>query len=176
MKAVKLVVAAVFLLSLAARAQEQPSSPPEEQPPSQDQQFPSRRPTLGPAPAPSLYGPKTSSTTDAHKLLRVHKIYIERMDNALDEKLTERLATSRRFQLVGERKEADAVLRGTCFDSRRLKLLRSEVYLNDPRGAPIWQDSLRRPFNPPALATAVSDTANLIASHLSESLTEAERH
>ena len=48
--------------------------------------------------------------------------------------------------------------------------------LNDRGGAPIWQDSLRRPFNPPALATAVSDTANLIASHLSESVAEAEHH
>jgi hemolysin activation/secretion protein len=176
MKAVEFVAAAVFLLSLAAPAQEQPSSSPEEQRPQQGQQSQPRRPTLGPAPAPSLYGPKTSSTTDPRKLVRVHKIYIERMDNALDEKLTERLANSRRFQLVGERKEADAVLRGTCFDSRRLKLLRSEVYLNDPGGVPIWQDSLRRPLNPPALATAVSDTANLIASHLSESVTEAERH
>jgi hypothetical protein len=175
MRAIKLVLAATFLLGVAGHPQSQPSSQEEERP-AQDKPAPAQRPTLGPAPAPSLYGPKTSSTTDVHKLVRVRKIYIERMDNALDEKLTERLANSRYFQLVGDRKEADAVMRGTCFDSRRLKLLRSEVYLNDRGGAPIWQDSLRRPFNPPALATAVSDTANLIASHLSESVAEAERH
>lgn len=175
MRAIKLVLAVTVLLSVAGHPQSQPSSK-EEEPPAQDKPAPTQRPTLGPAPAPSLYGPKTSSTTDANKLVHVRKIYIERMDNALDEKLTERLANSRIFQLVGDRKEADAVMRGTCFDSRRLKFLRSEVYLNDRGGTPIWQDSLRRPFNPPALATAVSDTANLIASHLSESLAEAGRH
>ena len=175
MRSIKLVLAATVLLSAAGHPQSQPSSK-EEVPPAQDKPAPTQRPTLGPATAPSLYGLKTSSISDAHRLVHVHKIYIERMDNALDEKLTERLATFQRFQLVGDRKEADAVMRGTCFDSRRLKFLRSEVYLNDRGGAPIWQDSLRRPFNPPALATAVSDTANLIASHLSESVAEAEHH
>jgi hemolysin activation/secretion protein len=159
-------------------------SPQEEQRPQQDQQQqqqqqppPQRRPTLGPSRTPpSLSGPKTASTTDPRKLARVRTIYIERIDNALDEKLTAALAKIRRFRFVGERKEADAIMNGTCFDSRRLKLLRSEVYLHDQSGASIWQDSVRRPIKPPTIEVAATETADVIAAHLSESLTEAERH
>ncbi|MFB3923855.1 MAG: hypothetical protein ACE145_19195 [Terriglobia bacterium] len=141
---------------------------------SQQQQAPQRRPTLGPAPAPSLYGPRTSNTTDARKLLRVRNIFVERIDNSLGEKLMEGLAKTRRFHIVADRKEADAVIRGTCFDQRRLKIVRSEVYLNDTSGASIWQDSVRRPFNPPTLDAAVGETATLILSHLTESVSDAE--
>lgn len=74
------------------------------------------------------------------------------------------------------RNEADAVLRGSCADLRRLKTVRSEVYLNErSSGESIWQDSVRRPFNPPTLDRAVTETALLIVEHLSESLQAAGR-
>ena len=172
----------LFLLAaVGAWTQETQPQPKQDEPnPQADQQAPPqqppKRPTLGPAPAPTLYGPKTSTTADPRRLSRVKKIYIERMDNALDERLIEALAKARRFRIVGDRKEADAVLRGTCFDARRLKVLRSEVYLNEVSGASIWQDSIRRPINPPKIEVAVSETATIIVSHLSDSLLEAERH
>jgi len=181
MKFHSLCLTVVFLvLGLAAQAQQEQTPPPEERPSEQQQDQPSqppqpqKRPTLGPAPAPTLYGPRTSNTIDARKLLRVRKIYVERIDNSLGEKLAEGLAKTRRFHIVADRKEADAVMRGTCFDQRRLKVVRAEVYLNDLSGASIWQDSVRRPFNPPPLEAAVGDTATLILSHLTESLTDAE--
>jgi len=98
------------------------------------------------------------------------------MDNNLHEKLIAALAKTRRFELVGNYKDADAVMRGTCLDMRRLKLLRSEVYLNELHGASIWQDNVRRPINPPTVKKAVAETAEMIAAHLKESLIEAERH
>ena len=132
-----------------------------------------QRPTLGPQ-TPSLHGPRTSTTTDARKLARVQAIFVERMDNKFSEKLAEGLSKMGRFRVVASRKEADAVLRGTCFDSRRLKNVHSEVYLNDQSGgASIWQDSVRRPFNPPPLEAVVSETAQLILGHLKESVQEA---
>ena len=73
MRAIKLVLAATVLLSVAGYPQSQPSSQEEERP-AQDKPAPTQRPTLGPAPAPSLYGPKTSSTTDANRLVHVRKI------------------------------------------------------------------------------------------------------
>ena len=184
MKTIILSGALLMAMSAVARPQGAPTSSPQvEQRPPQDQQQqqqqppPQKRPTLGPSTnAPSLSGPRTASTTDARKLARVRTIYIERIDNALDEKLTAALAKIRRFRFVGERKEADAIMNGTCFDSRRLKLLRSEVYLHDQSGASIWQDSVRRPIKPPSIEVAATETADVIAAHLSESLTEAERH
>ena len=108
--------------------------------------------------------------------MRVKRIYVERMDNGLHETLIPILTRMKRFELVGDYKDADAVMRGTCLDMRRLKLLRSEVYLNEVHGASIWQDSVRRPINPPAVKAAVAETADIIAAHLAESLLEAERH
>lgn len=175
-----LCLAASMLMGVAAWAQKEQPPPREEHPPdqqqdqSQQQQQPQKRPTLGPAPAPSLYGPKTSNTIDARRLLRVRKIFVERIDNLLGERIMEGLAKTSRFHIVADRKEADAVMRGTCFDQRRLKVVRSEVYLNDPTGASIWQDSVRRPFNPPKLEAAVGESATLILTHLTESVNEAE--
>jgi hypothetical protein len=167
-----MICAAAWPQEAQTQSQQEDPKPPSDQkaPP------PQKRPSLGPAPAPTLYGPKTSTTADSRRLSQVKKIYIERMDNALDEKLIEEFAKARRFRIVGDRKEADAVLRGTCFDARRLKVLRSEVYLNEVSGAAIWQDSIRRPIHPPAVAVAVSETATMIAAHLNDSLVEAERH
>ena len=172
----------VFLAVTVARAQD--SDPPtggqEATNPPASQQEPSqkpapKRPTLGPPP-PTLHGPKTSTTTDPRRLVRVKKIYVERMENGLHEKLIAELAKIQRFRLVGDYSEADAVMRGTCLDMRRLKTLRSEVYLNEVKGASIWQDNVRRPINPPTVEIAVGETADIIAAHLAESLVEAERH
>ncbi len=172
MKIATLCFALLWGMNAICLPQGQQTSAPEERQASSQQQ---KRPTLGPAPAPSLYGPRTSNTFDPHRLVRVRKIYIERMDNSLDQKLVDLLGKTRRFQIVEARSGADAVLRGTCFDSRRLKQLRSEVYLNDPNGPAIWQDIIHRPLNPPTIEAAVNETANLIVSHLGESVAEAER-
>jgi hypothetical protein len=168
-------VAIPLALSQESDSKREESNPPASQQDKSKKPAP-QRPTLGPATPPSLGGgSKTSSTTDRRRLLRVKKIYVERMDNNLHEKLIAALAKTKRFQLVGDYKEADAVMRGTCLDMRRLKLLRSEVYLNEVHGASIWQDNVRRPINPPAVKAAVAETADIIAAHLGESLIEAER-
>ena len=133
-----------------------------------------KRPTLGETTPGG--GPLTSTTTDPHKLVRVRTVFIENIDNALHEKLTEALAKSGPFRVVAKRSEADALMRGTCFDSRRLKRVHSEVFLTDPRGASIWQDVVRQPFNPPALDKAVSDSASIIVAHLTESIREAQHN
>jgi hypothetical protein len=144
---------------------------PEEQ--QQQQQQPQQRPTLGEA--PSLGGPRNSSTTDIRKLLRVRTVYIETIDNSLNARLAEALSKGGPFRVVAKRTEADAILRGTCFDSRRLKSLHSEVFLTDPHGGPIWTDIVRERFNPPPLDKAVTDSASMIVAHLGESLREAQR-
>lgn len=164
-------LAMMLLPGLTAGAQQD-----QQQPEQREQQQQPRRPTLGPAPAPSLYGPRTSNTIDARKLTRTRSIYVERMDNSLSEKILEGLAKFGRFRVVAERKQADAVLRGTCVSLRRMKALHSEVYLNDLGGASIWQDNVRRPYNPPTLEAAVSETATLIVTHLQDSVLEAEHH
>lgn len=179
MRVAYLCLALMLLPGLAAGTQqEQPQQEqqqPEQQPEQGKQEEQPRRPTLGPAPAPSLYAPRTSTTMDARKLTRVRKIYVERMDNALSEKIMEGLAKSRRFRVVASPHEADAIVRGTCISLRRMKVVHSEVYLNDVNGASIWQDNVRRPYNPPALEAAVGETATLILTHLSESAMEADR-
>ena len=176
MKTWMLILVVLTLVSVSGWTQQQQAQrEQQEQAQQSDQQQSQQRPTLGPAPAPTLHGHKPAAIADREKLVRVKKIYIERMDNSLDEKLTELLAKTRRFQIVGDRKDADAILRGTCFNARRLKILRSEVYLNDVNGASIWLDSIRHPINPPPLKVAVAETATLILTHLNESLIEADR-
>jgi hypothetical protein len=157
-------VVILLLLSsgLAQQAQEQ-------------QEPPQQRPTLGPAPAPSLGGPRTSTTLDAHKLLHIRRLYIERIDNSLSDRLIEDLTKMGRFRIVSQPKDADATLRGSCLDSRRLKRVHSEIFINDPRGGSIWQDTVLRPYNPPSLSQAVDETAQVLVSHLGESISEAER-
>ena len=131
-----------------------------------------QKPTLGKQ-EPSLQGPRSASITDARKLAGVRALYVERIDNSLSERLVEGLAKSGRFRVVAERREADAVLRGTCAEYRRLKTVRTEVYLNDKGGASIWQDNVRRSYNPPTLDKAVTETAEIILAHLVESFLEA---
>ena len=142
----------------------------------QQDQKPQQKPTLGPAPAPTLRGPRNFNIVDARKLSRLRKVYVERMDNKLSDKLMDALAQGGRLQLVVDRKEADAVVHGTCLDSRRLKTVLTEIYINDRvTGDSIWQDRVRRPFNPPPLDKAVGETATLVLQHLQESIEEADR-
>jgi len=119
--------------------------------------------------------PPASATTDLRRLLRIRTIYIESIDNSLSDKLVETLGKWGRFRLVTKAKDADATLRGTCLESRHLKHVHSEVFISDRNGASIWQDTVFRPFNPPALDQAVSDTANLVEAHLQEAIREGDR-
>jgi hypothetical protein len=162
MKRFPAIVALIFFSCLAAGAQEKKEE---------------KRPTLGPQPAPSLEGPVNAVTTDPARLHQVRKIYIEAIDNRLSDKLLDALGKSGRFQIVAECDQADAVIRGTCFDSRRLKTLHSEVFLSDRlTGKSIWQDSIHVPYNPPSLPKAVEATADAIIKHLAVSVMRAEAH
>ncbi len=108
--------------------------------------------------------------------MRIRNVYVEHIDNLLGEKLSDGLSKTGRFRVVANRNAADAVLRGTCNDMRRLRAVHSEVYLNDRgSGASIWQDIVRHPYNPPPLAKAVDDTAMEILTHLEDSVKEADR-
>ena len=178
MRANRVVLVLVVVLG-CARAWGQDEKPPtlgkepEDQQQQQQQPQQQQKPTLGEA--PSLGGPRNSTTTDIRKLLRVRTVYIETIDNSLNERLAEAFSKTGPFRVVAKRNEADAILRGTCFDSRRLKSLHSEVFLTDSRGGPIWSDIVRQPFNPPPLDKSVTDSASLIVTHLGESLREAQR-
>lgn len=134
-----------------------------------------QRPTLGPS-EPSLRGPSSATTADRRRLLAVRKIYIERIDNKLSDKIMEELSKSSMFRVVDKSDEADAILRGTCFRSRRLKRLHSEVYLTDrANGSSIWQDIVYVPWDPPGLNKAVDKSAAEIVTHLFQSMRQAER-
>lgn len=141
-----------------------------------DQQ--TERPTLRPRNAPpgEISAPDNSTTSDPPRLLQIQTVYIENIDNYLSEKLVESLDKLGRFRLVTNPKHADALIRGTCLESRRLKHVHSEVYISDRNGAAIWQDSIYRPFNPPSLDQAVTETAELVEVHLGQALRGAERH
>ena len=141
---------------------------------------PGRKPTLGPATGPAVPegGIRTANATDPKKLARIHSLYVERIDNELGDKLVEALGKSGRFRIVTKPKEADATVRGSCLESRRLKSVHSEVFISDRSGASVWQDSIKRPFDPlkpPSLDRAVSETADIVAEHLVESIREAGR-
>lgn len=167
---------AIYLLaSLTMWAQTGQKAPDQSAPQGQPEQQ-NERPTLGPKTGPGLEsGPLTSTTTDLRKLMRIRTLYIENIDNSLSDKLIAALGKWGRFRLVTKAKDADATLRGSCLESRRLKHVHSEVFISDRNGASLWQDSIYRPFNPPALDQAVSDTAELVAAHLERSLQEGER-
>ena len=169
-------LALCLLASLAAWAQAGQNagqSAPQEQPKQQQEE---ERPTLSPRNAPALdSGPLTSTTTDIRKLLRIHTLYIESIDNSLSDKLVESLGKSGRFRLVIKEKDADAIVRGSCLESRRLKRVHSEVFISDRSGASVWQDTIFRPFNPPTLDQAVNDTATLVAAHLERTIRDADR-
>jgi hypothetical protein len=168
------LLAVCFLAGITLWAQEgQKTDQPAPPAPSH---LPEERPTLGPRNGPSeVTGPNSSNTTDLKKLMQIRTLYIERIDNSLSEKLIESIGKSGHFRLVTKVKEADATLRGSCLESRRLKRLHSEVYISDRNGGSIWQDTIYRPFNPPALDKAVTDTATLVAEHLVQTIRQADR-
>ena len=166
----QLAICMLATLAVGAYAGQKP-----DQPAPQDQQQ-EDRPTLGPKTGPELNpGPDTSTTTDVRKLVRIRTLYIEQIDNSLSDKLIDTIGTWGRFHLVTKAKDADATLRGSCLESRRLKHVHSEIFISDRAGGSIWQDTIYRPFNPPALDQAVSDTAAVVKIHLQQSLREAER-
>ena len=166
---------AIFLLAssaIGAQAGQNDNQSAPQEPPQQQQE----RPTLGPKPGPAEpSGPNTSTTNDVRKLMRIHTLYIENIDNSLSDKLAESLEKLGRFRLVTKAKDADATVRGSCLESRRLKHVHSEVFITDRNGASVWQDTIYRPYNPPALDQAVSDTATLVAAHLQQTVREAEQ-
>jgi len=157
------LLALACLLVAVLRAQEA------QQPAAEQEQ----RPTLGRAPGPSTAGPRTSTVNDYRKLMRIRSIYVERMDNALSEKLMASLGKLGRFKITSKPKEADAIMTGSCLESRRLKRLHSEVFIADRGGGSIWQDNIYRPYNPPSLEQAVNETAQVVVEHLGASLNEA---
>jgi hypothetical protein len=133
----------------------------------------SQRPSLGAA--PSLNGPVNAKIINAGQLLRVHKVFVESIDNKLSLKLDQAFGKLGPFQVASSLDQADAVLRGTCFDSPHLKEVHSEVYLTSKTGSAIWQDVIRQPYDPPSLSQVVDETANLVIEHLRQSLQQA-RH
>ena len=131
------------------------------------------KPTLAPKHGPPGSGPPAATVNDYRKLGRIRALYVERMDNNLSDKLVASLGKLGRFKIASNAKEADAFVRGSCMESRRLKRLHTEVSITDRGGASIWQDIVYRPYNPPSLAEAVNETADMIAEQLGESITEA---
>lgn len=180
------IILAVPAMLLAENGQDHPSQQPSQDQTQEQQQPQQKPPTLGKAPddnttrpptlgpAPSLNGPNTAKTNDPHRLLRVRTIYIESIDNSLSDKLAEDISKSGPFRIVASAKEADAVMRGTCLDSVRLKHVHSEVFLSGHNGESIWQDVVRRPYRPPTLEKAVDDTAAAIVGDLRASVREAQ--
>jgi hypothetical protein len=134
-----------------------------------------QRPTLGPS-EPSLNGPSPATTTNQRRLVEVRKIYIEPIDNNLRDKIIQDLSGSSMLRVVDKPEKADAILRGTCFRSRHLKHLHSEVFLSDSiTGNSIWQDVVLVPWDPPALNKAVDKSAGEIVTHLFESIRRAQQ-
>ena len=154
-----------------------PSEPPEQEETPQETAPPSRqRPTLGPAPAPSLGGPRASNIVDPRRLMSIRKVFIQRLDNNLSEKLIAALSKGDLFQVVNKRREADAIFGGSCFEARRIRKVHTEVFLSDRITEKIiWQDVVRQPFNPPPLESAVDATVSEILAHLRLDIREAPR-
>lgn len=129
-----------------------------------------QRPTLGPS-RPSMRGPGSSQTANPRMLVRMRKIYIQRIDHNLNVKLADDLAHVSWIKVVNKPDEADAIVRGTCFSLQRLRRLHAEVYISDRvSGKSIWQDVIRVPYNPPTLSKAVDKAAAEILAHLSQSM------
>lgn len=132
-----------------------------------------QRPTLGPSGsgAPSLRGPVSSRTINRKKLLKMRKIYIQRIDHNLNEILTKDFAHVSWVKVVDEPSKADAIVRGTCFSLRSLKRLHAEIYISDRvTGAAIWEDVVRVPYNPPDLSKAVDNAAARFLGDLNQSI------
>jgi hypothetical protein len=132
-------------------------------------------PTLGPS-RPSLEGPGHTRTANPRMLVKMRKVYIQRIDHNLNVKLTDDLSKVSWLKVVKNEDEADAIVRGTCFDLRRLKRLHAEIYISDRvSGKSIWQDVIRVPYNPPDLMKAVDHAATEIVAHLNQSVRAAAK-
>ncbi|HET7840668.1 MAG TPA: hypothetical protein VFM21_03640, partial [Terriglobia bacterium] len=172
----------VFGPALPAPAQQdQPEPQQQQQPQPGPAQKEEKRPTLGPPtpPTPGMVpvGPATDFVLDAAKLMRVRKVYVEAIDNHLSDKLMDGLSKSGRFQVVADKKDADAIIRGTCFDARHLRSVHTEIFMSDRlTGKSIWQDTVRVPYSPPPLAKAVDATADRILLHLANSVAKSQPH
>ena len=182
------VMLVVLLSVVLALAQDSPKPAPQQPDQGSDQpqdrpspggdagQQQQQRPTLGKGQNGEI-APRASTTTNPQKLLSIKSVYVDPIDNSLGLKLADGLARMGRFRIVAERKQADAVVTGTCFDSRRLKQVHSEVFLNErATGNSIWQDVVRLRYAPPPLNKAVDDTVATLLRHLVDSIREAERH
>lgn len=109
-------------------------------------------------------------------LLAMKAVYVEPIDNSVGLKLADGLSRTGRFRIVTERKDADSVVSGTCFESHRLKQVHTEVFISDrASGSSIWQDVVRVHYLPPPLNKAVDNTVTAVLQHLGESIREAER-
>ncbi len=127
-------------------------------------------PTLGPS-RPSLEGPANTRTANPRRLMKMRRVYIQRMDQDLDVKLADDIAHVSWLKVVDKPEEADSIVRGTCFSLRRLKLLHAEVYISDRvTGKSIWQDVIRVPYDSAAPKKAVDRAASDILEHLNESM------
>lgn len=134
-----------------------------------------QRPTLGPS-QPSLGGHTSFRTANPRLLVKMRKVYIQRIDHNLNEKLADDLAHVSWVKVVNKPDEADAIVRGTCFSLRRLRRLHAEVYISDRiTGKSIWQDVIRVPYDPPSLSKAVDHAATEILAHLNESIHQAAK-
>lgn len=132
-----------------------------------------QRPTLGPPEpgAPSLRGPSSMRTNNPRKLLKMRKIYIQRIDHNLKEVLTRDFSHVSWVKVVNKPSEADAIVRGTCFDLKNLRRLHTEIYISDRvTGASIWQDVVRVPYNPPDVSKAVDKAAAKVLADLNQSI------
>ncbi|MGH9402080.1 MAG: hypothetical protein ACRD2P_08240 [Terriglobia bacterium] len=171
MKKLSLIFVVALLAGPALYAQrDTQSQPQQEQRPTLGPETGPERPTLGSN--PSLGGPLTATTLNEAALRRVKTVYVGMMDNKLNLKLIDDFAKAGPFRVVASRNEADAILQGTCFDSAHLKDVHSEVFLTGKNGKSIWQDVIHQPYRPPSLPQAVSETANLIVTHLHQSIAQ----
>lgn len=127
-------------------------------------------PTLGPS-RPSLEGPGHMRTTNPRGLVKMRTVYIEQIDHNLNLTLADNLAHVSWLKVVDNKDKADAIVRGTCFDLRRLKSLHAEIYISDRvTGKSLWQDVVRVPYDPAAPQKAVDTAASDILEHLNESM------
>jgi hypothetical protein len=174
---VAVLLALLGLCSPALAGQDQSggqSGEQQQKPPTLSKPSDQNPPTLGGKEGPSLAGPHSANTNDPSRLLHVHSIFIDQIDNGLADRLVQEIGSHGPFRIAAKRQEADAVLRGTCFDSTRLKTVHSEVFLTSRGGESIWQDIVRQPYRPPPLARAVETTAEVIAEDLALSVREAQ--
>lgn len=138
-----------------------------------------KRPSLlsgRPNPSPSLTGRSSSMFGSTKKMKKVRRIYIAPMENRLNLKLAEAFLHWGRFEIVTTEKEADAVIVGTCFAARRLKTVKSDIYIRTRRTRePLWQGNLRLSYNPPTVEQVVGKIASSMVDHLRLSMQDSKQ-